>query len=120
MKAVESQKPAETDSYEWEIPFSELQIGSMLGGGTFGTVYKGRWRGSVVAVKKLKYEKLNQEVLDEFKKEIRILGMLRHPNGKQIATHHVADINSNALYGKLHKGPKYCHGYRVLGWRFFV
>jgi len=36
--------------------------------------------GSPVAVKALKFDKLNQEVLEEFKKEIRILGMLRHPN----------------------------------------
>jgi len=64
-----------------EISFSELNITSKLGEGTFGVVYKGTWRGSSVAIKQLKInEHVNNQVLEEFRKELTILSRLRHPN----------------------------------------
>jgi len=66
--------------FEWEIPYEELTLGKKLGEGAFGIVYKAKWRGIAVAVKELKYQNLNDEVLEEFRKEISILGKLRHPN----------------------------------------
>jgi len=66
--------------FEWEIPYEELTLGAKLGEGAFGIVYKAKWRGTAVAVKELKYQNLNEEVLEEFRKEISILGKLRHPN----------------------------------------
>jgi len=69
-----------SDSYEWEIPFIEVRLGKQLGEGAFGTVYKAAWRGTPVAVKKLKPQKMQNVVLADFKKEVAILGKLRHPH----------------------------------------
>jgi serine/threonine protein kinase len=61
-----------------DIKDDELQILSELGKGCFGTVYKGKCRGKIVAIKKLHQQ--NMEDLEEFKKEIQFLTHLRHPN----------------------------------------
>jgi serine/threonine protein kinase len=39
---------------EWEIDNRDLVFGKMLGSGTFGDVYKGKWLGSDVAIKVLR------------------------------------------------------------------
>mmetsp|Transcript_25791 Transcript_25791/g.42345 ORF Transcript_25791/g.42345 Transcript_25791/m.42345 type:complete len:588 (-) Transcript_25791:400-2163(-) len=67
-------------TYEWEIPFDELVLKAKIGEGTFGVVYSGDWRGTRVAVKKLKYQKMTESVMNDFKSEVSILGKLRHPN----------------------------------------
>jgi hypothetical protein len=52
---------AETTSDEMEVPYKELLIATddfakerVLGNGGFGTVYKGEWKGTNVAIKRLK------------------------------------------------------------------
>lgn len=58
-----------------------LEIKGMLGEGSFGIVYKGKWHGKFVAVKKLKDEILRHpSEVDKFKKECGILRELKHPN----------------------------------------
>ena len=37
-----------------QIPRGDVQLANTLGEGAFGTVYKGKWRGTWVAVKVLK------------------------------------------------------------------
>eukprot|EP01103_Thecamoeba_quadrilineata_P014415 TRINITY_DN4300_c0_g1_i2.p1 TRINITY_DN4300_c0_g1~~TRINITY_DN4300_c0_g1_i2.p1 ORF type:complete len:640 (+),score=138.51 TRINITY_DN4300_c0_g1_i2:12-1931(+) len=66
--------------FEWEIPFEQITFQDKLGEGSFGIVHKGKWRGVIVAVKQLKFHNLNQDVIDEFQKELALLGKLRHPN----------------------------------------
>jgi len=68
----------ETAGYEWEMDYKEIEIDKKLGKGCFGIVYKAKWRGIEVAVKKLKT--LGPKELEEFRAEIAILGKLRHPN----------------------------------------
>ncbi|MCH95439.1 octicosapeptide/phox/Bem1p domain kinase superfamily protein, partial [Trifolium medium] len=57
-----------------------------LGSGTFGTVYHGKWRGSDVAIKRIKKScftgrSSEQERLTaEFWREADILSKLHHPN----------------------------------------
>jgi len=65
--------------YEWEIHFPELTIFEELGEGCYGQVYRARWRGSRVAVKKLT-RTTNEQVLLEFRNEVAILSKLRHPH----------------------------------------
>lgn len=36
---------------EYSIPWAELELKNVIGEGAYGTVYKGRWRGTPVAVK---------------------------------------------------------------------
>lgn len=82
------------DASVGDIDFSNLQIIKNqdleelreLGSGTFGTVYHGKWRGSDVAIKRIKKScftgrSSEQERLTlEFWREAEILSKLHHPN----------------------------------------
>ncbi|KAK2718040.1 hypothetical protein QYM36_006731 [Artemia franciscana] len=56
---------------DWEIPFESIKDLQWLGSGAQGAVFKGRLRGQVIAVKKVK---------DKQETEIRHLKQLNHPN----------------------------------------
>jgi len=71
----------------FEIPYEELEfLGDQIGKGGYGTVYRTKWRGTVVAVKKLRIEMpvaadkyaefLSNWQLDE----CQAMASLRHPN----------------------------------------
>ncbi|XP_051133794.1 uncharacterized protein LOC127253311 isoform X2 [Andrographis paniculata] len=68
------------------IKNADLEELRELGSGTFGTVYHGRWRGSDVAIKRIKKScftgrQSEQERLTiEFWREAEILSKLHHPN----------------------------------------
>lgn len=67
-----------------KLSFDEVEIeGPAIGEGSYGTVYKGEWRGLKVAVKKLKVQEgfmYPEALLDELTREISIMSTLRHPN----------------------------------------
>eukprot|EP01129_Flabellula_baltica_P001831 TRINITY_DN11739_c0_g1_i1.p1 TRINITY_DN11739_c0_g1~~TRINITY_DN11739_c0_g1_i1.p1 ORF type:complete len:523 (-),score=125.74 TRINITY_DN11739_c0_g1_i1:23-1591(-) len=58
----------------------EVEILEKIGGGCFGDVFRGVCRGKDVAVKKLHVTELEDQMLEEFKKEVDIMIHLRHPN----------------------------------------
>lgn len=58
-----------------EIKFDPIPIGE----GSFGSVHRGEWRGQDVAVKILKYQWVDDEVLKQFDREIDLLNKLRSP-----------------------------------------
>ncbi|KAL6274777.1 hypothetical protein ACE6H2_025469 [Prunus campanulata] len=68
------------------IKNSDLEFIKELGSGTYGTVYYGKWKGSDVAIKKIKPSCFTEgtvkedRLLADFWKEARILGQLHHPN----------------------------------------
>lgn len=64
---------------EWEIPYDELELGERIGAGSFGTVYKGQWHGTV-AVKKLNVENPSKDELRAFQNEVLTLRKTRHRN----------------------------------------
>jgi len=57
-----------------EIKISQNEL---LGKGSYGSVYKGLLRGTVVAIKELKTK---YENIEQFKSEISIMTRIRHPN----------------------------------------
>jgi len=66
-----------------EIDFKSLQLlKPKLGEGMFGKVYKAKWLGTTVAVKKLRNRaSVDTEALHkEFATEVAVLSQLRHPN----------------------------------------
>ncbi|KAI3914094.1 hypothetical protein MKW92_052203 [Papaver armeniacum] len=56
------------------IKNADLEELRELGSGTFGTVYHGKWRGTDVAIKRLK------RATNDFWREAKILSNLHHPN----------------------------------------
>lgn len=68
---------------EWgppEINSEELEYLEKIGGGCFGSVYRGRCRGKEVAIKKLFKQDVDEKTLADFRKEVQIMSQLRHPN----------------------------------------
>lgn len=65
---------------EWNIDFSELTIGTRVGIGFFGEVFRGIWNGTDVAIKIFLEQDLTTENMEDFCNEIYILSRLRHPN----------------------------------------
>jgi len=63
-----------------EIQPEELEYLEKIGGGCFGSVYRGRCRGKEVAIKKLFRQDVDEKTLNDFKKEVHIQSQLRHPN----------------------------------------
>ncbi|XP_072959824.1 serine/threonine-protein kinase EDR1-like isoform X1 [Typha angustifolia] len=65
---------------EWNIGFSELTVGTRVGIGFFGEVFRGIWNGTDVAIKVFLEQDLTAENMEDFCNEISILSRLRHPN----------------------------------------
>ncbi len=57
-----------------------LGRGIQIGKGSYGIVYRGKWKGVEVAVKKLVKQKMDERVLLEFRAEMAFLSELHHPN----------------------------------------
>ncbi|CAD5174077.1 unnamed protein product [Musa acuminata subsp. malaccensis] len=66
---------------EWNIVFSELTVGTRVGIGFFGEVFRGIWNGTDVAIKVFLEQDMTTENMEDFCNEISILSRLRHPNG---------------------------------------
>ncbi|KAL5547975.1 hypothetical protein UlMin_003206 [Ulmus minor] len=68
------------------INHSDLEFVKELGSGTYGTVFFGKWKGTDVAIKKIKPNCLTEGTLEEdrlvveFWKEAHMLSQLHHPN----------------------------------------
>ncbi|XP_050102078.1 serine/threonine-protein kinase EDR1-like isoform X4 [Malus sylvestris] len=65
---------------EWNIDFPELTVGTRVGIGFFGEVFRGVWNGTDVAIKVFLEQDLTAENMEDFCNEISILSRLRHPN----------------------------------------
>ncbi|KAH1127906.1 hypothetical protein AAZX31_06G259100 [Glycine max] len=65
---------------EWNIDFTELTVGTRVGIGFFGEVFRGIWNGTDVAIKVFLEQDLTTENMEDFCNEISILSRLRHPN----------------------------------------
>eukprot|EP00002_Diphylleia_rotans_P024177 TRINITY_DN4768_c0_g1_i12.p1 TRINITY_DN4768_c0_g1~~TRINITY_DN4768_c0_g1_i12.p1 ORF type:complete len:2487 (+),score=282.84 TRINITY_DN4768_c0_g1_i12:63-7523(+) len=63
-----------------QISHTEILIGEYIGGGAFGEVFKGVWRGTEVAVKRLYDQGLEKDVLLQFRDEVGTMTELKHPN----------------------------------------
>ncbi|GMT01019.1 hypothetical protein PENTCL1PPCAC_23193 [Pristionchus entomophagus] len=71
-------RPSLAADQTWECERFELQLLKKLGGGNFGTVYYGRWRGVVeVAIKSMR---AGNTSVSQFLQEAAILKRCDHPN----------------------------------------
>jgi tRNA A-37 threonylcarbamoyl transferase component Bud32 len=87
---VEGQPPSgwsevlilETDATDSKhrIDFDDITVFEVLGEGAFSVVYRGEHQQRQVAVKRLKYQHLNEELVSKFSIEVAILSRVRHRN----------------------------------------
>ena len=56
---------------EWEIDMGELEMEQVLGAGGYGEVYKARWRGTEVAVKRMISKNVTKDMQRNFIEEVR-------------------------------------------------
>jgi serine/threonine protein kinase len=65
----------------FEIEPHEVQFANQIGSGGFGVVFRGKFRGETVAIKKIHANALsNLASIQEFQSEVAVLCTLRHPN----------------------------------------
>eukprot|EP00127_Corallochytrium_limacisporum_P006196 Clim_evm13s221 gene=Clim_evmTU13s221 len=67
----------------WEVDPMQLSIREMIDYGGAGEIFKGKWRGLDVAIKKLRANenaKLNATFVHILRNEIALMSTLRHPN----------------------------------------
>lgn len=77
---INNAKKSRRDSNkDWEIPESDIIIGSKIGSGSYGIVFKGKWHGTV-AIKKLNVQEPTPAQLQAFKNEVTVLRKMRHLN----------------------------------------
>ena len=65
---------------QWKINSNSIKILNLIGIGGSSEVYLGNYRGTEVAIKKLKISEFNEKNLKEFEREVSSLLILRHPN----------------------------------------
>ena len=68
------------DQDSWNVQRREVVIREELGCGAWGSVHKGTFRGKQVAVKKAHRQILHENTIEQFKREIRIMAHVQHPN----------------------------------------
>ena len=73
----------------WMVPYSDLVMGTLLGSGSFATVYNATWHGTEVAVKVFKLpddehgsqtSMLSAALLPKIEAEANLLAAIRHPH----------------------------------------
>lgn len=69
-----------TPVQRWLINYDDITFGRKIGVGSFGEVYKAKWQGAEVAVKKFFRQQASDQLLLELRKESVIMSRLRHPN----------------------------------------
>ena len=65
---------------ENQIPFADLELEKVIGGGSFGEVYAGCLLGKPIAFKKLSYQQVSLKWKKNFSVEVTILASTHHPN----------------------------------------
>ena len=72
---------SQSGSPDWVLCRDEVHFNwdQSLGAGSFGQVFKGRYCGCVVAIKKLHFSTLSQKQRDGFEREMKIASRCRHP-----------------------------------------
>ena len=127
--AMKPPRAAAPPTFE-EIAIEDLEFGRQIGRGAFGEVFRGRYQGTDVAIKRLcVFENVvvdaDERGLAEFKRELSFLTRLRHRHVVQFIGACTAPPNlcivmdycdKGSLYGYLHNPAKAVTPYKVCKW----
>ena len=64
----------------WTVPHSEIELGSEIGAGGWGSVSKGTYHGQAVAVKCLHPDIISKDNISRFQREMYLMAQVRHPH----------------------------------------
>jgi serine/threonine protein kinase len=64
---------------DWEIDYSELEMGEQLGTGGYGEVNKAMWKGTEVAVKMMVSASVTKDMERDFRDEVCTCLRRAHP-----------------------------------------
>ncbi|ELP85490.1 protein serine/threonine kinase, putative [Entamoeba invadens IP1] len=89
-----------------KLNYRELEETKQIGEGSFGVVYKGNYRGNVVAIKKMKQSDNKEETISEFKNEVDMLDKFRseyivHFFGAVLIPNKICMVTEFAQYGNI-------------------
>ena len=89
-----------------KLHYDDIVCEKQIGEGSFGIVFKGKFRGETVAVKKMKGVGVTDESMDEFAKEVAMLDKFRcdfivHFYGACLIPNHVMMVTEFAPCGSL-------------------
>lgn len=94
---------------ELRLGTNDWHLGNVLGRGGFGTVFKGRWKHTDVAIKRIEYRGSRKDARNAMKIEMQqILNELRHLNNCR-------HDNILPLYGYSYGGKEPCLVYQLMG-----
>ena len=68
----------------WRVTRDEVEILDELDRGGWGSVYRGRFRGQVVAIKSPHLAILHEHTIQRLQREVQIMAQVRHPNLLQL------------------------------------
>jgi serine/threonine protein kinase/ABC-type phosphate transport system substrate-binding protein len=63
----------------WIIAYDEIDLGENVGAGSYAVVYRGRWRGVDVAVKRFANQRVDERQRIDFYAETAALSVVHHP-----------------------------------------
>eukprot|EP00698_Gefionella_okellyi_P017397 TRINITY_DN5074_c0_g2_i1.p1 TRINITY_DN5074_c0_g2~~TRINITY_DN5074_c0_g2_i1.p1 ORF type:complete len:817 (-),score=173.72 TRINITY_DN5074_c0_g2_i1:217-2535(-) len=92
---------AKTDPVFLELPAGckidkkNVELGEFIGGGGYGEVFRAKYFGADVAVKKMRHKVQDSMRMSEFYTELMVMRMNMHPNIVQL---HGAFVDSDAMY----------------------
>ncbi|XP_026460786.1 protein kinase byr2-like [Papaver somniferum] len=110
----------ETCSLDYDISWADLTIGEKIGQGSCGTVYRGLWCGSDVALKLFSKLDYSDDLLHSFRQEVLLIKRLRHPNvllfmGAVASPEHLCIVTEFLPRGSLYQLLQ--RGSQKLDWR---
>ena len=82
LSATTRTTPSSNEIDFWQVSPDEVSVreDKVLGGGAWGYVAKGTFRGTAVAVKRVYRQILHQSTLERVRREIRTMSQIRHPH----------------------------------------
>eukprot|EP01087_Luapelamoeba_hula_P003949 TRINITY_DN138_c0_g2_i1.p1 TRINITY_DN138_c0_g2~~TRINITY_DN138_c0_g2_i1.p1 ORF type:complete len:1696 (-),score=223.93 TRINITY_DN138_c0_g2_i1:132-5219(-) len=84
MKELQAQLPEpfmiSANLCRWVIDYDDMSMGKQIGMGSYGVVYKAKWKGVEVAAKRFVKQKMSERHMLEFRAEVAFLSEMHHPN----------------------------------------